>query len=548
MKADLVIYGKIYTADRDRTIASAMAVGDGKILYVGDRKGVEDYIGPETKVKNKEEGLIIPGITEGHGHISSTTELIYGAHLSNLKSVDEYVAAIRDYIEQNPDESVISGCGFENGNFGDIGPTADILDSISCDKAMVFISEDHHSFWVNSKAMELAGVDESTPDVENGVIVRYPGTRKPTGWFKEMAEGLFDEVLPDMTCQQIEKGILYYQDIALSNGVTIAFEPMLDKKKKYMDRFKAYADLNVKNNLKLTFRIAYTIEPSDDEEHVFSELERFHRMFSNSSKVQVNTLKIFADGVVEGHTALLRDDYSDAPGDKGEPMYFQERINNIAKRALDLGYDIHAHAIGDAAIDQVLDAYEYSQTDDTRDYRNAITHLQVMTPEHVARMKSMNVVAVTNPYWHFRNGVYYDNLERPFLGEKRASEEYYMRSITAAGVVTSCASDFPVTVPPRTMDALHIMVNRKQPGCPEMEEMGKDETISVSDGLWVLTWCGAYQNRLEKTKGSLKPGMDADFVFIDKDVLSIPKEDIYRAQVTHTYIGGELVWSRNQDD
>ena len=191
----------------------------------------------------------------------------------------------------------------------------------------------------------------------------------------------------------------------------------------------------------------------------------------------------------------------------------------------------------------MLNAYEYGQTETDRDYRNAITHLQVMVPEHVDRMKILGVVAVTNPYWHFRNSVYYDTLEKPFLGEERASKEYYMRSITDAGIVTSCASDFPVTVPPRTMDALHLMVNRKQPGHPEMEEMGAGETISVEDGLQVLTYGGAYQNRLEKTKGSLEAGKDADFVLLDSDVLAIPKEDIYKTQVTATYICGEKVWA-----
>lgn len=118
-----------------------------------------------------------------------------------------------------------------------------------------------------------------------------------------------------------------------------------------------------------------------------------------------------------------------------------------------------------------------------------------------------------------------------------------MRSITDAGIVTSCASDFPVTVPPRTMDALHLMVNRKQPGHPEMEEMGAGETISVEDGLQVLTYGGAYQNRLEKKKGSLEAGKDADFVLLDSDVLTIPKEDIYKTQVIATYICGEKVWA-----
>lgn len=544
IKADLIVYGKIYTADKDRSIAEAIAVSDGKIIYVGDRAGAEKYADDSTQVIEHDEGLVIPGMTEGHAHISSTTEIVYGVSLANKESVDDYVAAIKDYMASHPDEKVVSGSGFENGIFGAQGPIADILDAISTDVPMVMISEDHHSYWVNSKAMELVGVDETTDDVPNGVIVRYPGTGKPTGWFKEMAGNLFSAVLPEMTADNFAHAIEYYQDIALSNGVTIAFEPMFDKKQNYDRRFEGYARLNREGKLKLTFRVGYTLEPADDEEHVFAELDKYHEKFKYSPKIQVNTLKIFADGVVEGHTAFLRDDYADAPGDKGEPMLSQERTNAAVKRALDSGYDIHAHAIGDAAIDEILNAYEYGQSEAGRDYRNAITHLQVMVPEHVDRMKKLRVVAVTNPYWHFRNSVYYDTLELPYLGEDRASKEYYMRSITDAGIIASCASDFPVTVPPRTMDALHLMVNRKQPEHPEMEEMGDGETISVEDGLQVLTYGGAYQNRLEKTKGSIELGKDADFVLLDTDVLTIPKEEIYKTQVTATYIGGEKVWSK----
>lgn len=541
--AELIVYGKIYTADRDRSIAEAMAISAGRIIYVGAREGAADYITDRTQVIDHENGLVIPGITEGHAHISSTTELLYGAHLSNLETVDEYVDSIKQYIKENPDEAVISGCGYENGVFGPPGPTAEILDAIDTDKPMVFISEDHHSFWANSKAMEMAGIDETTSEVENGVIVRYPGTNKPTGWFKEMAGNLLDKILPVMTPEHFANAILYYQDVAMSNGVTIAFEPMLDRKKNFAERFAGYEKLNKENKLKISYRVAYTLEPMDDENYVFSELRKYHEKFKYSPKIQVNTLKIFADGVVEGHTALLRDDYADAPGDKGEPMLSQDRMNSVVKRALDSGFDIHAHAIGDAAIDEVLNAYEFCQTDPDRDYRDAITHLQVMVPEHVERMKKLGVVAVTNPYWHFRNSIYYDTLEKPFLGDDRASKEYYMRSVTDAGIVASCASDFPVTVPPRTMDALHIMVNRKQPGHPEMEEMGTGETIDVQDGLQVLTYGGAYQNRLEETKGSLETGKDADFVFLDRDVITIAKEDIYKTKVTATFIGGEKVWS-----
>ncbi len=276
----------------------------------------------------------------------------------------------------------------------------------------------------------------------------------------------------------------------------------------------------------------------------FAEAERVRAQLAAYDKVQMNTIKLFVDGVVEGHTAYLREEYADAPGDYGEPTYTQEEMNDRVERSLEKGFDIHTHAIGDAAIDEALNAYERAQVKQEMDYRNAITHLQVMVPEHVKRMKELNVVAVTNPYWHFKNPVYYDALEVPFLGAERASKEYYMASMKNAGIVMSQASDFPVTVPPRTMDALHIMVNRKEPGKTDMEPLGEEEELTVEEALQVLTIGGAYQNRLEGKKGSLEAGKDADFVVLDKDVLTLPKEELYTAEVKETYIAGQMVWHR----
>ena len=128
MTADLIVYGKIYTADSKRSLAQAMAVADGKIIYVGDRAGAERYAGENTQVIEHDKGLVIPGMTEGHAHISSTTEIVYGVSLANKESIDDYVTAIKDYMASHPDEKVVSGSGFENGVFGSLGPTADILD------------------------------------------------------------------------------------------------------------------------------------------------------------------------------------------------------------------------------------------------------------------------------------------------------------------------------------------------------------------------------------------------------------------------------------
>lgn len=544
MTADLIVKGKIFTADEKQSVAEAMAVADGRILAVGLEEDVRIYEDEHTETLEVSQGMVMPGMAEGHAHISSTTELIFGARLMDGESVAEYQRIIREFMEAHPDERVITGGGFENGVFGSIGPTAGLLDEVSREIPIIMISSDHHSHWVNSKAMELVGLTEATEEIANGVIVRYPGTQKPTGWLKESAAAILNPIMPVLTEKHYREALLYYQDTALENGVTIAFEPMFDKKKDYAVRYNAYEELAKENKLKVTFRIAYSIEANDDVKEAFAEAERVRVQLAAYDKVQMNTIKLFVDGVVEGHTAYLREEYADAPGDYGEPTYTQEEMNDRVERSLEKGFDIHTHAIGDAAIDEALNAYERAQAKQEMDYRNAITHLQVMVPEHVKRMKELNVVAVTNPYWHFKNPVYYDALEVPFLGAERASKEYYMASMKNAGIVMSQASDFPVTVPPRTMDALHIMVNRKEPGKTDMEPLGEKEELTVEEALQVLTIGGAYQNRLEGKKGSLEAGKDADFVVLDKDVLTLPKEELYTAEVKETYIAGQMVWHR----
>ena len=542
-KADMVISGKIYTADKNQNIVEAFAVSDGKIIFVGSKKEAEKYIDDNTKVISYTDGVIIPGITEGHAHISCTTELIFGVCLQDCKTVEEYKKAISDYVILHPNEEVITGGGFENGVFGEIGPTAEIIDEVVKDKAVILLSSDHHSCWVNTKAMELAGLDENTKDIESGVIVRYKDSKKPTGWLKEMAQSLINDIVPKLTVEQFKEALLYYQNIALSNGVTIAFEPMLDHQKEFAKRFKAYEELEKEDKLKVTFNVAYTIEPDDNADQIFKQAEETREKFNKYEHINVNTIKLFVDGVVEGHTAYLRDDYNDAKGDKGEPMYPQEDLNNYVLRVLKEGFRIHTHAIGDAAIDSILEAYEKGQNAvNCNNFRNAITHLQIVHEEQADKMKKLGIVAVVNPYWHFKNPVYYDNLEVPYLGEERASKEYMLGTFKKKGVVMSQASDFPVTVPPRTIDSLHIMVNRTEPGNKNMEPLGIEEAISVKDALDVLTIGGAYQNDLDHKKGSIEVGKDADFVMLDKDVFNISKDELYKANVKETFIKGVLAW------
>jgi hypothetical protein len=539
MKADLIVYGKIATVDRENRIAGAFAVKDGKIVACGTRESCSGLLGPETTVVEQKRGLILPGMTEGHAHASSTGELIFGVSLYGMTTVEEYLRAIGKYIGAHPKKDVITGKGFLNGAFSAPGPTADLLDRISGEKAVVIQDFNGHTCWANSAALFRAGIGEKTQDPKNGIIVRYPGTSRPTGWLKETAMDAVDAVLPPYSLEDYKEALLYYQKMQLENGVTVSFEPVFSRGEDNALRFRAYHELEEEGRLLLTMRAAYTIYPDDDPDEVLDTMDRMKNSL-NGEKFQMIALKIFVDGVAEGHTAFLREDYADTPGYRGHSMYPQEKLDLIVEKAMKRGYLVHTHAIGDAATDCILEAYEKGQKAcGGAETRNAVTHLQIFHEDQIARMARLHVVAVPNPYWHWKDPVLFYKCEIPYLGRGRAEKEYPMKSLLDAGIVTAQASDYPVTVPPRAINSLHFMVNRKKPGDKETEALGPEECVSVEEGLRVLTWNGAYENRLESKKGSIEVGKDADFVVLDRDVLTERKEDVYKAKVLQTYIGGK---------
>lgn len=538
MTADKVVLGKVYTAEDSHLFVEGFAIKDGCILAVGSKEEVLAYAGASTEVNRYESGIIVPGFTEGHAHISSAVELTTGPFVG-CDSIEECLRIVAEFAAAHPDNETIEGGGFDPGLFGPKGPTADLLDAVVPDRPVILSDEGHHSVWVNTIAMEKAGITRDTPDPENGIINHYENG-EPSGFLQEMAIDLIQPAQKVLSVADYKEGILYYQEIGLANGIVSAFEPMLSHTQDEPVRMEAYDELDREGRLKITYRVAQTLNPSDDVDAFYEEAAAYHDRFKERDKIQMNTIKFFMDGVIDGHTAVLREPYRMAPLDCGPRMYEQEDLNKRVERALQEGYSIHVHAIGDGALDEILNAYAYAQERVPGTYRNAITHLQVCHPDQVQRMRELSVVAVVNPYWHYETPLY-EPLELPFLGKERAEKMYYLRSFLDAGIVMSQASDFPVTVPPDTMYCLHMMVNRFNPKTSRRSYF-EEECIDVISALKVLTIGGAYENFLEDRKGSIKAGKDADYVVLSQDVTEVPKETLYRTRVLETWIQGECCY------
>lgn len=552
-KADHVFIGKIYTGERSNPFANAFAIHNGQIIYVGDAENVNPHIDIHTHIHHVDSGCIVPGITEGHAHVTLTTDLLFGVQLYGIRSLEKYLQAISDYLKRNPNLSLLSGKGYITSVFGESGPTAALLDEISTTIPIIMTAEDCHSVWVNTKVLQLLHIDENTLDVPNGKIVRYATTQKPTGWFKEAATDLMLPLQPVYSVDAYKQAILAYQDMALSNGITICFEPFLASGKDFETRLEAYHQLELEKKLLITFRTALSIYPEDSFDEFWETALRLREKYKADEHMKLTTIKIYVDGVLENHTAYLLEPYADQPGDYGTPIWSQDMLNKIVLTAMQNNFQLHAHAIGDGAIEQILNAYENGDNMLYKDFsapfdipKKAITHLQIMKKEQKLRMAKNGYVAVVNPYWHFKDTLYFDALEIPYLGVKRAESEYPLASLIEAGVHVSQASDWPVTVPAKTFESLHFMVNRSEPGYRNSDPLKPEECLSVEEALQVLTLEGAYQLELNQKKGTISVDKDADFVIIDNDVLTMEPQRIYTTRVLSTYVHGQKVWSSIQ--
>lgn len=560
MYADYVVTGTIFTGEG--SIQDAMAVKNGRIVYVGNKRDVQHRIGKKTKLIEA-KGMVLPGFTEGHAHVTSAYDVLNYAALYKGETQEEYLEIMKEFLRKHPDTEFLMCRGYRNGVFDENGPRAVMLDEVSTEIPIVAIGEDAHSMWVNTKALELAGIDENTQEMPGGEIVRYQNA-KPSGWLKEAADSLIQPILPRLELEKIKEAILYYQKLAITNGITHVFEPMLNPQRDYEVCIRAYEELAREKKLLLNYQTGYTVYPGDDVNRAVRQAVEYRDRANaiGSDRYSLNTIKLFIDGVLEGHTAYLTEPYADRRNDSGiseagfcsmlapvtnqspcgRPLWTQEQLNEAVLMAAGEQFQIHIHTIGDGAVDMAVQAFLAAEKAGYKpEHPHAVTHVQVVTEHQFAQLAELGIVVVVNPYWHFRDTLYFDRLEMPYLGKERAEKEYPVASFVKAGCIVSQASDFPITIPADSMNSLHLMVNRREPGCDGIRPLNAKEALSVEQALTVMTVNGAKQGGIEDYTGSLKEGKDADFVILDKNLLTTEPSQLYTAKVQQVFIKGNCI-------
>jgi predicted amidohydrolase YtcJ len=572
MKADLVLKNaKVYTVDPNQIWAQAIAIANGKIIFIGSNEDVESCIGSDTVVLDLDGKMVLPAFVDSHMHPAISAHLYqYQLGLFDItgdNQIKAYLNAIREFAERNPDSPWIIGGGYLRSAFDEVGPRKEWLDEIDAVRPIVITSADGHSMWVNSKALELAKITKDTPQPEEGVIKLDPETGEPSGLLQEPgAMKLVSGLMPDPPKEQIKDALLWLQGWLNAKGITTVHEAMLGIDENNI--YEAYDELAQEGKLTVRYRASWSISPEGDVLAQIDQGKALAKRFSHPH-FRAHSFKFFADHVIEEETGYLLESYAHRGDDWCGIKVWDDDILTKAFSHIDsAGYQIHVHVIGDAAAQYTLDALEaLVETNGKRDSRHSFAHLQLARPDDIKRIGELGVSVHTSPYW-MNIDDYFWKLNLSYLGHERAfNQQYPLNSLFEAEANVTVASDFWVSEP-FPLVAIYCGMTRLMPQIifdqnyavgseyrrisdPKTElEAGDfgilpplEERAGLENMIVASTLNGAYANFLDEEIGSIEVGKLADLIVLDENIFEVDIEQIPAIQIVKTFFEGKEVFS-----
>lgn len=567
--ADKIFYnGKIYSIDTDSNKFSAMAVKNGRILELADKKDeaslIDRYSKPGiTLLENLEGGVVLPGMSDTHVHAPGLAyDILFNVNLYHALSKDQTLRLIQKHVEDHPESRIyygrgVNSCFFETDE-STIGPRKEHLDSISADKPIIIADFGGNYLWMNSAAFKEYDITPETPCPNGGEIVLDPKDGSLWGIVRGEARSLVP--YQQLTDEQNYQAAKWFQNVMLSYGYTSIFAlrpPGTVEPRTTL--FQVFRALESRGELFLRVQGGRDMDPNGDINIQLEEMKEIRKTYG-SELIQFTTAKFFLDGVVEGADAYLLEPYEKAAGK--EPNYRgvfpwdKDKLSYAFRRCMEEGFQIHCHTIGDGAVREALNAIEAARRTLTgRDYRNVFTHLQLVSDKDIRRMRENKIIANVQAYWHFKSPVMYFPLEEPLLG-KRAALEYPLQSFFREKVMVTASSDYPVTPEPNPFYAIEAGVTRnlynaESFGISDIKDMddptyllNKNERASVLNMIRAYTINAAYSRYQEDYIGSLEPGKAADFIIVSQDPFEVNPIEIESIFTIKTYFEGKLVFNR----
>jgi predicted amidohydrolase YtcJ len=532
----LILNGKVYSASNAAPFHEAVAIRGNTIASVGRSADLERLRGPNTEVIDARGRAVVPGFNDSHVHFLSGSLGLQHVDLANITSLREIQDKIRGFAAARPNQPWVRGRGWLYSPFPGGLPTAAQLDEVVADRPALMVCYDGHSVWVNTKALQLAGITKDTPDPRNGVIVRDPKTGEPTGVLKEAAQALVNRVVPRPTRDEQLAAIRAGVAEAHRLGVT-----SIQNASGSADEFQLYAESRRAGDLKLRTLSALSISPgfTDADADRFDETRK---LYGDDPVFRTGIVKLMSDGVIESKTAAMLAPYTGGTA-AGTPNYTAAELDRIVALMDRRGWQIQIHAIGDRAVRMTLDAFERAiaaNPQPARGRRHRIEHIETIDPADIPRFGKLGVIASQQPM-HVPlgdmnslkpSGPWPDN-----IGPERASRAWNWKSIRDAGGRLTFGSDWAVA-PLDPLQGIWVATTRLTP--PGM----RDQKLTMSQAIDGYTAWAAYASFEEQRKGTLAPGMLADVVVLSRDIFTQPAAKPTDVTVDATIFDGKVVYRR----
>lgn len=540
----IVVNGDVYTSDASAPRAEAFAVKDGKFVAVGSNADMRALASNTTKVIDASGNTVTPGFIDAHSHVSGNSPYVAGVDLAYVADKQEWLEMIKEADQRLPEGEWLVGGSWDHTLSDGAYPTKQMLDAVLPDRPAYLTHIDGHYAWVNTKALEMAGVTADTPAPPGGEVVTDPDTGETTGILLEGAQRLVSRIIPDRSNQQRREGLAEMYRYANSFGITGLHQ---------MGGLDDY--LHIVENGDPTMRIWYGPSNfggvSDDitdvvaeivakKAEVSSRVDATGREGAIGPLLNIGFVKLINDGVLSAHTAVLTEAYSDREGWTGEYITSPEELAAQVDAVTSAGLPVAIHSIGDAAVKASLDAFEAAK-DNPVPYPNRVEHIEIVHDADVQRFHELGVVASMQPN-HATNSIAYVPVR---VGEHRERRAYVWKSMLDAGVTVVFGADYS-TSPLSPLVQIADSIFRVSPfGFNDGKPFHPEQAVSFEEALTAYTRAGASITKWKDEIGSITVGKWADFVVLDGKVPAPMDEQIFRnLSVGKTYFAGREVYSK----
>jgi len=519
--------GRIRTLNSSAPFASALAIQDGKIIAAGNDGEIMAIARSTSTLENLEGSVVWPGLTDAHIHLeyyAATLDLVD----CETPTLEECLRRVGDRARLIPPGKWLLGHGWNHNQWPEGFGTALLLDSVAAQIPVYITAKSWHAAWVNSVALQMAGITAETPNPEGGIIQR-DAKGQPTGILLESAMNLVVQIIPQPTMDEVCQRILKAQTRLWQFGLTGVHD--FDG----THCFTALQQLQERGQLKL--RVVKSIQRADMENAIGVGL----RSSFGNDFLRIGSVKCFSDGALGPHTAAMLEPYEGEPSNSGELLMTEDEIFETGRKAVDHGLSLAIHAIGDRANRTVLNAYArlrtYEKSQGLPALRHRIEHVQILHPQDYNRLAALGIIASVQPLHATSDMLMADR----FWGTRSAGA-YAYRTLAANGTQMAFGSDAPVESPNPFLGLHAAVTRRRADGQPGLNGWYPEQRLSLDEALARFTIGPAYASTQERTLGRLAPGHYADLIILNQDPFHLPPGEILNVRTIAAMIGGEWTW------